>query len=224
MQYIDKSAIIKNKELLSEFVRIGKDVFIAKNVSIGDYSYLGIRCIVDKGTVIGKFCSIGANCYLGPGSHPTTWLSTHPFQYNQIHFPRDDEYKSIHRKKLVPESSLVIGSDVYIASGVTILKGVNIGHGAIIGANSTVTKDIPPYAIAVGSPAKVIRYRFEKHIIELLLKIKWWDLPLEVIRSIEFDNIELAIDQLCMIKGIDSTIKTKKREIIQHFLKFFHRA
>lgn len=219
MKYIDEMVCFDSP------VKIGDDCIVLKNVHIGKYTYLGRNCVVDKGTIIGKYCSIGINCYFNPGSHPLNWLSSHPFQYTDAHFGRNDEiYRSIERKKIGAMKNCEIGNDVYIGSGVTIFKGVSVGHGAVIGANSTVTKDIPPYAIAVGSPAKVIRYRFEGHIIELLLKIKWWDLPLEVIRSIEFDNIEVAIDQLCMIKGIDGIIKTKKRGCIQYFLKFFHRA
>ena len=85
------------------------------------------------------------------------------------------------------KGDIVVGSDVWIGMNATILGGVNIGDGAVVGANAVVTKDVPPYAIVAGNPAKIIKYRFKKRQIKKLLKIKWWDWPLYKI----YDNISL---------------------------------
>jgi len=97
----------------------------------------------------------------------------------------------------------VIGNDVWIGCNSTILRGVTIGNGAVIGANSLVNKDVPPYAIVVGSPAKIIKYRFDEEIIQALLKIKWWDYPLEIIsQHAELFALEPTLDVIDKIRGI----------------------
>ena len=93
----------------------------------------------------------------------------------------------------------VIGNDVWIGQNVTIMPGVKVGDGCIIGTNAVVAKDIPPYSIAVGNPARVIKRRFEENTIERLLKLKWWDMPIETIEEnyelLQDRNIELFISK-----------------------------
>ena len=90
------------------------------------------------------------------------------------------------------------------------MDGITIGDGAIIGSNAVVTKDIPPYAIAVGVPAKVIKYRFDSETIQSLLELKWWDLDDDIIAQLPFDDIHLCIEQLTKLrcKGDDSESKS----------------
>ncbi len=109
---------------------------------------------------IGKFCSISddVTIFLG-GEHETNTSSCYPFTLKN------------HQTK----GNVTIGNDVWIGQYSTILSGVNIGDGAIIGANSLVTKDVPPYAVVGGNPAKLIKYRFDEETIEKLLELKWWD-------------------------------------------------
>lgn len=121
---------------------------------------------------IGAFCSIADNIeiFIG-GNHRTDWVTTYPFGH--IHegtFPWHGEGHP------ATKGDVVIGNDVWIGSGVTILSGVNIGDGAVVSAKSVVVKDIPPYAIVGGNPAKVIKYRFSPDQIERLLKNPWWEL------------------------------------------------
>ena len=120
---------------------------------------------------IGSYTSIGSGVkVLLGGEHRIEWVSTYPFNI------LNEQYKEItgHPKS---KGKVKIGSDVWIGTDVLILSGVTIGDGAVIGARSVVTKDIPAYAISVGIPAKVIKYRFEADVINKLLEIKWWLLP-----------------------------------------------
>lgn len=143
-----------------------------KSVNIGDFSYISHNTQI-MNTDIGKFCSIGPNVKCGLGIHPSrNFVSTHPIFFSakkqsQITFSDKDyfvEYKKIS-----------IGNDVWIGYGAIILDGAEIGDGAIIAAGSVVTKDVSPYAIVGGVPAKLIRYRFEEKMIKTLLEDKWWD-------------------------------------------------
>ncbi|WP_018613825.1 CatB-related O-acetyltransferase [Segetibacter koreensis] len=133
-------------------------------------------------TEIGKFCSIGPNFFCGYGIHPINGISTSPVFYStqmQAGFSYSKNDKIEERKKIT------IGNDVFIGANVTVLDGVTIGNGAIIGAGAVVSKDIPPYAIAVGTPIKIIKYRFEPEIIEKLQKIEWWNKDEKVLKSVE---------------------------------------
>ncbi|WP_253735898.1 CatB-related O-acetyltransferase [Paenibacillus sp. FJAT-26967] len=131
----------------------------------------------DTVLTIGKFCSIAdkVSIFLG-GEHRSDWITTYPF--NALL----NEYSGIqgHPKS---KGNVTIGNDVWIASGVTILSGVEIGDGAVIGAHSLVSKDVPPYAIAAGNPAQIIKYRFQQPFIDRLLEIKWWDWKLSEIEK-----------------------------------------
>ena len=128
--------------------------YVEKGTSIGDYSYLNADCMLISGN-IGRFCSIGYRTIIGPNEHPIENLITHPVAY-------DKEYKFIENKNIIDfkqKSDPIIEDNVWIGANCIIMKGVIIGEGSIIGANSVVTKDIPAYSIAVGSPAKVIKNR-----------------------------------------------------------------
>lgn len=131
-----------------------------------------------KATVkIGKFCSIagGVNIFLA-SEHDTDSVSTYSFESLFI------DGKDLSRKSRT-KGDIVIGNDVWIGDGVLILSGVRIGDGAVVAARAVVTKDVPPYAIVGGIPAKIIRMRFSPEIVAALLRISWWDWPLERINS-----------------------------------------
>ena len=148
---------------------------------IGDYTYISMNSII-LSTKIGKFCSIGPNLFCGWGIHPTNGLSTSPAFYSlnkQVGITFSKENKI---KERLP---IEIGNDVFIGMNVTILDGVTIGDGAVIGAGAVVSKNIPPYAIAIGTPIQILRYRFKPQIIEKLLKIKWWDFEEEELKEVE---------------------------------------
>lgn len=153
---------------IGEEVRIGRGcTFCDKNghIEIGDYTYINsgyIYCCK-----IGKFCSIGNNVSIGPGEHFFNKLSTFPI--NNLVFKQNDV--SEFKKEIPP----IIENDVWIGNNAIILQGVKIGNGAVVAAGAVVTKDVPAYAIVGGVPARIIKYRFNKDEISILLENKWWN-------------------------------------------------
>ena len=170
----------------------------SKTLTIGQYTY-GIPKVIKYGgdknkVIIGEFCSIAGEViiFVG-GNHRTDWISTFPFR---IRFDLPGKYQDGH-----PSSGgdVIIGSDVWIGYGATILSGVNIGHGAVIAARSVVTRDVPPYTIVGGNPAKYIKSRFSEEQIASLLEIAWWDWPIEkilkLVPMINNNNVDDFIEQ-----------------------------
>lgn len=152
------------------------------NCSIGKYTSSGYDCKFVN-TDFGSFCSIASNVCIGDSSHPTDWVST-----SSVFYDVNDSIKTKFSKhSFNTEKRTVIGSDVWIGQNVLIKQGVVIGTGSIIGMGSIVTKDIPPYAIFGGNPAKLIRYRFTAEMIDELLKTTWWELSNKEIKNLAVD-------------------------------------
>jgi acetyltransferase-like isoleucine patch superfamily enzyme len=141
-----------------------------KNSSLGDYSYVNANSTLTNCTV-GKFCSIGSNVMIGLGKHPISFISTHPSFYSN-----NKEFKTFADKMYYKEYEKTnIGNDVWIGGNVMIMSGLTIGNGAVIAAGSIVTKDVLPYSIVGGVPAKHIKYRFSEDVIEKLQASQWWN-------------------------------------------------
>lgn len=151
------------------------------NVKIGAYSYIAHNSHVIN-TEIGKFTSIGPNFMCGRGIHPVDGVSTSPMFYSTR---KQNGFSISPNDKIREYLPIKIGNDVFIGINVTVLDGVTIGDGAVIAAGAVVTEDIPPYAIAGGVPAKVLRSRFSEDVINKLLKIRWWDLPVDELQPVE---------------------------------------
>lgn len=158
---------------------------ILNNSQIGCYTYISRKAIIQN-TVIGNYCSISHELICGLGRHPLNMFSTSPLFYRKnntfnIHIVEDSDF--------VEYSPIRIGNDVWIGARVTILDGVNIGNGAVVAAGAVVTKDVPPYAIVGGVPAKIIKYRHPVEKQKKLLDSKWWNLlPQDAFDKMEYFN------------------------------------
>ena len=151
---------------------------------------------------VGKYCSIGRDCnFFLHANHRSDWITTS----SQLWGPVTDEIAQMHMEMGHPicKGDIIIENDVWIGAKSTIMSGVKIHNGAVVAASSTVTKDIPPYAIVGGNPAKIIKYRFSELQIELLLKIGWWNWSEDKIKS-EFKNLWSSDIDTFINKHIDS--------------------
>lgn len=195
---------LKNKNLLMGYMSsanssefgiyntLYENVYL-ENVKLNDFTYISNNTTI-RNCKIGKFCSIGPDCKIGLGMHPTKdYVSTHPIFFSdkkqsQISFVKKSTFKE--------SDDVFIGNDVWIGANVVILDGIKISDGAIIAAGSIVNKDVPPYAIYGGVPAKLIKYRFNNITIQKLLRFEWWNKE----KSFLKDNVNKMKDVNLLIK------------------------
>ena len=174
--------ILRGKSILNSKIDKSAKIYAGSEFydsSIGRYSYIGYDSEVHS-CDIGSFCSIANGFVVGGAKHPMNWVSTSPVFYNVgggtgFHLG-DLDVEELKRT--------FIGHDVWIGNRVTIMQGVKVGTGAVVGAGAIVTKDVPPYAVVAGCPAKVIRYRFDESTIAKLLKSEWWNLEDNILREL----------------------------------------
>ena len=194
---IDPTASVR-KSTLGPWTSVGARTSINETV-MGDYSY-----VVNDSSIIyaeiGKFCSIAARTRINPGNHPLDRAALHHFTYRSLSYqlgPEDDatffEWRRSHK--------VTLGNDVWIGHGAVILPGVTIGNGAGVGAGAVVSKDVPPFAVVAGVPAKILRYRFEEKMQDALLRIAWWDWSREQLAAALPDFRSLSIQEFVQKYG-----------------------
>ncbi|MCL1962192.1 MAG: CatB-related O-acetyltransferase [Desulfovibrionaceae bacterium] len=193
---IDKSASIKSPEGLEHPVHLSPLSEVHAGCTVGRYTHINIGTVLFSHVKVGRFTSFGRNCEIGAANHPLQYLSTHTFQIHAQCFPRLPDYKNLKRKPWLFHPDTHIGNDVWVGAKTVVRAGVTIGDGAVVAAGSVVTKDIPPYTIAGGTPARMIRMRFPSHIVAALLELKWWELNIVELDGLPFDNIEACVTEL----------------------------
>lgn len=159
-------------------------VYIDSECTLGNYNYIGQYSAISKAK-IGNYCSIATNVSIGMGEHSVDAISTSSLFYGDP-------------LKILTEKTCEIGNDVWIGVDSIILRGVKVGNGAVVGANSVVTKDVPDFGIVVGSPARLIRFRFTVEEINRITESNWWDI-------IDLDEAKKMVQKL--------TLDLKKRDV-----------
>ena len=185
---ISPKAVVR-KSTLHDYARL-KDYAELIDSHLGAYSYISQNSLVNK-TQVGKFCSIGHGTYIGLWEHNMA-VSTHSFYLYESSGNLVKGYKDYDKCAL----RTYLGNDVWVGANSVILKGRSIGDGAIVGAGSVVTRDVPPYAIAVGNPAKIVKYRFTPDDIAFLLRLQWWDAPREILQEMVERQLFNAMEDL----------------------------
>jgi virginiamycin A acetyltransferase len=171
------NAIADNKCVFGDNIKIFKNTIISSS-EISSYTYIGGDSIVTN-CRIGKFCSIASEVRIGLGIHPVDGISTYPGFYSN---KASGAYKLCNNETIEEHLPINIGNDVWIGTRSMIMDGLVIGDGAVIAAGSVVTKDVSPYCIVGGIPAKLIKKRFNDEQIKLLLEFRWWDKDIEYLR------------------------------------------
>lgn len=168
-----------------------------RTLSVGAMSYLRSGCELYNVSQIGRFCSIGNGVILGQdkAAHPLHWLSTHPFQFTDSGLVYDGG--------VAPAE---IGHDVWIGRDAMVLEGVQVGTGAVIATRSVVTRDVPPYAIVAGVPARIVKYRHPPEVIAALLASAWWEMPISQLQSLPLTQPQAFILAQQALKLVEQVV------------------
>jgi len=176
---IHPMADVQDSCTLGQWTEVGPRTKLVE-VTLDDYAY-----ICNDGDVIyatiGKFCSIASHVRINPGNHPMERAALHHFTYRSRQFDLGEDDPAFFDWRRT--SHVTIGNDVWVGHGATVMPGVTIGDGAVIGSGAVVTKNVEPFSVVAGVPAKVLRKRFNDETCQKLSALKWWDWPHEVLKE-----------------------------------------
>lgn len=198
-QGIDPTATISFSAEVDRSCRIESHVNVAARAELSNNTVVGVRTSIGRDSklsaaCIGNYCSISWNVTIGAPAHLMDHLTMHAFPYRSL-FGLVEGNRDIPR----PDETVRVGHDVWIGCGAIILSGVHVGSGAVVGAGAVVTKDVPPYGVVAGVPARIIRYRFADDVSRRLLKTHWWDWPDCTMRTALNDGLfDRAVDAALM--------------------------
>lgn len=192
-----KNYLNKLKLILLDKLHLTRYWRRTRKYNVGEHTYFSHSTHIanKKDVYIGKYCSLANGVCIGVGNHPYQYLTTHPFTYmdNDIQLYGDMPVEPENRVEIPKPQKTIIGHDVWIGHNAIVIGGVTIGDGAIVGAGAVVTKDVEPYSIVGGVPARHIKYRFSEEIRKELVELKWWDLPYNIVAKLPFKDIEKCI-------------------------------
>lgn len=181
------NAIWDNKSRFTDYTHLKRGARLV-NSTVGKYSRIGINCKLVN-TTVGNFTAIGENTVAGLGQHPTNYLTYHSIFYKKGNWGWHDDWVK-YPEGFQENKPIAIGNNVWIGTRVVIMDGVTIGDNSIIASGAIVTKDVPPYSIVGGVPAKVIKTLFDEEMRKRLDEIQWWNLPdAEITRCIDLFHI-----------------------------------
>lgn len=181
--HIDPSAVLE-KVTLGQYTEVAAGARLTETI-LDDYSYVMERCEIIYSS-IGKFSNIASDVRINPGNHPIEWVSQHHFLYRlrQYGFADEDNESFFGWRRL---QKVTIGHDTWIGHKAIILPGISVGNGAVVAAGAVVTREVKPYSVVAGVPAKPLRSRFPEAVCKVLEEMAWWDWDHQTIKA-RIDN------------------------------------